>query len=356
MEPTMEKLILEIEEIIPQQHFLSDEKLRSALASFETYESIGDIFVIRYLDKWFSIDGHHRLLHLYRQGVKRVEVCHDPADDDHFLYRRLAKESLNIGLKTIADLEDRILTNEDFLVDWVGKCQLMLKEHSTPEDNMRFFMSHHEALFDYENKNNHVFVGYSDRPWTYLSVDSEKGLCELLEQVPKVYSNFALIEDWMVKFIDPTDIRVRELICERLYLPASVEVQGDMSAVEELTLQDAHAIQNAHAYGEYTDIDYVKKQIDYGYHGGIRVDGELVAWALTHDDGAIGFLYVMPDHRGKHFGEQITAFIVKRMREDGLPVYVHIEKENLPSIRLAEKMGFVIDRTVRWFSLVSDKT
>jgi RimJ/RimL family protein N-acetyltransferase len=39
------------------------------------------------------------------------------------------------------------------------------------------------------------------------------------------------------------------------------------------------------------------------------------------------------------------------MRLDDLPIYVHIEKENIASVRLAQKMGFIIDRTVRWFSL-----
>jgi 8-oxo-dGTP diphosphatase len=115
-------------------------------------------------------------------------------------------------------------------------------------------------------------------------------------------------------------------------------------------VEDALEIQNAHAYNEYTDLDYVKKQIENGYGAGVRVNGNLEAWAITHDDGAIGFLFVKPEYRSKGYGEAVTAWIAERLRKHGYAVYVHIEAENFKSMNLAKKLGFVEDRNVRWFT------
>ena len=112
----------------------------------------------------------------------------------------------------------------------------------------------------------------------------------LIEDLPMQYINFALVEDWMVDIVTRDYVRTREMVCKRLYLPENVQLPKVNAEVCMLDVADALEIQNAHAYNEYTDIEYVKKQIKNGYGAGVRLDGKLVAWAITHDDGAIGFL------------------------------------------------------------------
>ncbi|XMB86180.1 GNAT family N-acetyltransferase [Mycoplasmatota bacterium WC44] len=119
---------LDIEDIIPQQHYLSRDKVDKTTKSFGKYEGYGNIYVIKYRDKFFSIDGHHRLYHLYKKGIKKINVINELEDNSHKLYQILADEALDIGLRTIIDLEDRILDKEDFEVKWIGKCQTILKE------------------------------------------------------------------------------------------------------------------------------------------------------------------------------------------------------------------------------------
>ena len=53
--------------------------------------------------------------------------------------------------------------------------------------------------------------------------------------------------------------------------------------------------------------------------------------------------------------EALTAWIADRLRKDGYAVYVHIEVDNIKSMTLAKKMGFVEDRNVRWFTLEEAK-
>lgn len=231
----------------------------------------------------------------------------------------------------------------------------MMLNTSTPYDNMRFFKAHHAALFEKTTEDGEVYVGESDRPWVYLNCSSIAGLQKLVDALPVIYVNFALVEDWMVEWITRDYKRTREMICKRLYLPDNVKLPPLDVDVCKLEIEDALEIQKDHAYNDYTDIKYVKNQIKNGYGAGVKVGGKLVAWAITHDDGAIGFLFVQPEYRNKGYGEAVTVWIADRLRKDGYAVYVHIESDNYKSMTLAKKMGFEEDRNVRWFTLEEAK-
>lgn len=218
-------------------------------------------------------------------------------------------------------------------------------------ENMNYFMKQHPPVYDRTINDSELYIGVSDRPWIYINTSNEDTLHKLLDSMPNTYNNYAVIEDWMLPIIDPNNIRYRELICERFYLPESVVMPEVKSQIFPLEIEDATIIQSSHAYGEFTDLDYVTSRIKNGHHAGIKVNGDLVAWAITHDDGAIGFLYVKPEYRGSGFGKDISTFIINILRSENLPVYVHIEKDNTASIKLVTKMGFVHDRTVRWFTV-----
>lgn len=119
---------MDINDIIPQQHYLSYEKYDKVIESFKDFKSYGDIYVIRYRNIWFSVDGHHRLYYLYKNGVKKIKVKNELSDNNHKLYQLLADEALDLKLKTIEDLEDRFLCQKEYEEKWVNKCQQILKE------------------------------------------------------------------------------------------------------------------------------------------------------------------------------------------------------------------------------------
>lgn len=76
-----------------------------------------------------------------------------------------------------------------------------------------------------------------------------------------------------------------------------------------------------------------------------------MAWAITHDDGAIGFLHVLEEYRGKGYGTNVTAAMINKLLElDELP-FVHIEEDNIKSMDLALKAGFSKDRRIHWVKL-----
>lgn len=237
-------------------------------------------------------------------------------------------------------------------------------------ENFEYFKKYHPAVFEIAEHGATVYVGVSDKPWVYFDFpklhcrQSIETFTRLLKKIPPQYCDFALIEDWMLPLIDPDDKRTQELCCNRYeldwddnlehYDPSNVfkaDVPDCNIVIEALTAKDAETIQNSHDYKDYTDLAYVRKRIDIGAHAGIRINSKLIAWAITHDDGAIGFLFVDPQYRGKGYGKAIVLSILKELKIQGLKAYAHIESENEASLALFRGLGFKFDRSVRWFTM-----
>lgn len=126
-------------DIVPQQHFLAQYKIDSISDYFKNTDDYGIIYVIEYKNKIYLIDGHHRLYYLYKKGVEEITVVNEIDDNDSTLYQTLADEADQLGLKTIADLESRILSSQkEFEQHWIDKCQLLLLE----EEEVESYINH----------------------------------------------------------------------------------------------------------------------------------------------------------------------------------------------------------------------
>lgn len=118
-------------DIIPQQHYLSTDKYKSVKDSEVSEDNYGDIFIIEYKGKMFSVDGHHRLFYLFKLGVTDVNVVCELSDNNSKLYQILADESIVLGLSNISDLENRFIDNyDDYKKSWIDKCQKILRDVS----------------------------------------------------------------------------------------------------------------------------------------------------------------------------------------------------------------------------------
>lgn len=194
-------------------------------------------------------------------------------------------------------------------------------------------------------------TGTSDREWIYISSDNENELKWLLENMTTSTSCYAIIEDWMIPIIQKDRSLLWQLSCERLYFPDECilpDIQHDVVTIDS---SEANYIYDNYDYKNYTDIEYITKRLTIGEGLGIYDNSLLVAWAITHDDGAIGFLHVLEDHRKKGYALSITNAMIKQLRSKNRPAYVHIEKNNVASLALAKKIGFIYDRTINWFEL-----
>jgi len=89
---------------------------------------------------------------------------------------------------------------------------------------------------------------------------------------------------------------------------------------------------------------YVRSRIENGPTAGVYVDGELVAWDMTHletdDVVMMGFLHVLDAHRGKGYAKSVGSAVAKQVLAMGKTPCCHVYVDNAPSIKLTEDLGF----------------
>ena len=69
-------------------------------------------------------------------------------------------------------------------------------------------------------------------------------------------------------------------------------------------------------------------------------DGELVAWVLLFEYGALGALHTLPPHRGKGLARALIYHVSQKLLSMGRAPYCFILEENEASQNLFRKMGF----------------
>lgn len=193
--------------------------------------------------------------------------------------------------------------------------------------------------------------GRSDEDWIYISCKSCANLIQLLEGLDEEDKCFAAIEDWMLPYIiKGSEVRSR-LTSIKLVYDKNTPLPPVKANVTRLSTADARYVFDNSIYKGYISVPYIEERIDRGMALGIREDGRLIAWAITHDDGAIGFLNVLEEYREKGYGTRITAAIINKLLELGELPFVHIQEENTKSMNLAFKVGFRMDRRMHWIKL-----
>lgn len=201
------------------------------------------------------------------------------------------------------------------------------------------------------NGNTYIVKGTSDKQWVYVFYEKEPNEIEfknLIDNLKTGEEYFAVLEDWMVDIVKKTHKVIWHLSSLQLYFPDDIQTKEVKHIIKDLSVRDAKYIYEHSDYKKYISLDYIVDRIKRGIALGLYDRGGLIAWILTHDDGAMGFLNVLPEFRRKGYGTEITTALIKRIREKGGIPFVHIEKENVKPLNLALKMGFKIHKNVNW--------
>jgi ribosomal protein S18 acetylase RimI-like enzyme len=102
---------------------------------------------------------------------------------------------------------------------------------------------------------------------------------------------------------------------------------------------------------------YIRSRIVDGLSAAIYVDGEPVAWYLTHletdDVVMLGFLHVLDEHRRKGYARSLSCALIREAFAKSKTPACHVYKDNEPSIRLMESLGFHRVCTQAWGDGVS---
>ena len=126
---------MKLTQIQPSQFYLSAEKLRRIMEWFTPSDlSNFEPLPVRQLNgAVIFTDGHTRAFAAWRAGLEEVPIVWDEDELDWQLYQICVDACKARGIHSIASLEDRILTAEEYAVQWNGWCDEMQKRRKDPD-------------------------------------------------------------------------------------------------------------------------------------------------------------------------------------------------------------------------------
>lgn len=227
-----------------------------------------------------------------------------------------------------------------------------LKQDEIKNMNMLYFMENNPVHSLDRIGDSVVLRGDSDHRWIYISTPDKRELNKVLSTLTINDRFFAVIEDWMLPLLTAGKTVLWQMSTLKLILPDHVTFRWNPnSAITPLSIDDAPYVFEHSLYQGVTSPDYIRYRIRNGPSVSIRESGKLVAWAMTHDDSALGLLHVLEDYRRRGYAYELTACLIHRLREQGKIPFAHIEETNLKSMSLAIKSGFQKDRRVHWLKV-----
>lgn len=196
-----------------------------------------------------------------------------------------------------------------------------------------------------------VAKGTSDKDWIYISSKSKEELEFIKSKLKHSDKNFAVIEEWMIPILTKGAKIKWKLSTMKLILLNKIHISEPKNNMTDLTIDDAEFIYKSSDYKDFLSIQYVTERITNGKSSCIRYMGKPIAWGMTQDDGAIGFLHVLLEYRGKRYARDVIMDLIKKIRAENKISFGHIEEENEKSMKLATSLGFKKDKVVSWFEI-----
>lgn len=122
--------LMKLEKIQPSQLFVNSEKLSQVMEEFNPpgIETLRPIPVKELGDDIILTDGHTRAFAAYLSGASEIRVFWDEDDMDWEAYEICVEWCKEAGIHTIADLEDRVVGDEEYEALWHGRCDVMHRE------------------------------------------------------------------------------------------------------------------------------------------------------------------------------------------------------------------------------------
>jgi len=213
------------------------------------------------------------------------------------------------------------------------------------------FFSNYPVVNYYVEGDSVLILGKSDHLWAHISSASEAELSELLAKFNSNTKYYFSVEDWMIPLILKYCIIEWQMKTDRYVLEPTIQVNQSNSEIVQIDKSYAGFMYENSDYKDFISVEYIKERLTKDVSAGIIVNDKLVAWGFTHDDGALGFLHVLKNFRKRGYGLDILLGLIQKRRIDKKPVFGNIMPDNLPSIKLVSKLGFVLDRSVSWIKL-----
>lgn len=119
--------------------------------------------------------------------------------------------------------------------------------------------------------------------------------------------------------------------------------------------QHAKLVADSWPYGGDWSVDYIRAIIEDFPTAAYYREEIPVAFCALHGDGSMGFLYVEPKLRGKGLGRLVSDTFIHRLLEENFPIFCHIIRDNVASIKLTERLGLEQICELSWMDLVTEE-
>lgn len=188
-----------------------------------------------------------------------------------------------------------------------------------------------------------------DHYFNFLYSHDDQFIAEFSEAVNEDDFGFSGTIDEVFNYFNEHDMIHWKNTCSQYHYEGNT---FDVEPLDSLTIEDAEYVDKHYEYNNDHSLEKIKDAILNRPSSCLRIDGVLVSFVLLHDDDSIGYMFTLPEHRGKGYAYMLTKDILNKTIASGRLPYIQIVKGNTKSEQLAEKAGFVKHGEVHWFGVV----
>ena len=122
--------MMKLNEIQPSQLYISSEKLSEVMKTFDPAkpESIEPIPIKELGNTIIFVDGHTRAFAAFLCNVPEIPVYWENEELDWDAYKICVKWCQKEGIRSIADLKNRIIPQKDYETLWYRRCEEMQQD------------------------------------------------------------------------------------------------------------------------------------------------------------------------------------------------------------------------------------
>ncbi len=194
-------------------------------------------------------------------------------------------------------------------------------------------------------------IWVKDRYFQFLCAREESFVEDFNNEIEDEFFGFSGANEVVLDFYMKNHLIQWKNTCTQLHYVS--ERFKDVTPLESLKLEDAKYIDENYEYQNDDSLEKIKEAIKNRPTSCLRIDGIIVSFVLLHEDDSIGYMFTLPEYRGKGYAYELTKDIVNKVIDSGRLPYIQIVKGNLKSIALAKKSGFIEHGDVHWFGVMN---
>lgn len=119
-----------------------------------------------------------------------------------------------------------------------------------------------------------------------------------------------------------------------------------------LTTADAREVDDFYTYKSEDSYGRILESIEKRDSEALKIDGELAAWVLVHDDNSIGPLYVKEKFRGRRLAKIISERLICKLIAKNIIPFGHIVQGNEASHANMKRInGMELSHVCDWFGI-----